>query len=594
MSTAVTVPAGPLAAYFYKPNPDILTNGACSDFISDVEAELRAGYGFVPFIGAGFSAPSGAPLTPDIKTYLHRCIALALGVEESGMRRWNPRSDQWPPFTDRSRSSKRDDFWFGAVQRDFQRRRETTGADPETSIVQEAVGAMAEWRSALQFLSRLTFDRRGTDSESRRHLALDHPDQEIIDAALREILKGKQPTLGHRMLAHLAGLLRLDLILTTNFDDLLEQAFSSFRNPLTVFDLQLGSTLPSWSALSTQRSLVKLHGARTSLRADYTLDAAPSQLDCWRFVEYFLSPLGRHQLANRLHLRTKIGRLPLRNHLLVMGMSATERRTRVLIEYAWQYLGPDFKVWWLCHTMDDVRTIQRFTTDFITRHSEVIAHDQMAHRDQPRASQVTHPRVPSTEGGFWARSRIFRHPHLDLLFLQLYQTMRRGLPVSGIVFPSVSRLALPPLPPDLAEERSVTAGQQPSRADRYALHRDSLRAQLRDKLLEIRRDGEQAYKLVVVTSAPAKRGITTVCGEVCDALSATGDICIWLDMNDISSTDDLFEKLLDAAYYRLGIENWMPIFVANLPRSRATEIRRLADSTNRHWVLFLNASSPLK
>ena len=82
----------------YNDPPDVVTNEAVQQYINGkIQEEIEKGYGFVPFIGgAGLSgsASSGAPLVWEIKTYLERCIGLALGVEEPGMRPWNPRTDQ--------------------------------------------------------------------------------------------------------------------------------------------------------------------------------------------------------------------------------------------------------------------------------------------------------------------------------------------------------------------------------------------------------------------------------------------------------------------------------------------------------------------
>jgi hypothetical protein len=88
----------------------VLPRTASEAFVDDLSTELRMGFGFTPFIGAGLSAPSGAPLVREILPYLQRCIGLALGVEERGMRAWNPRTDHWPPFTDRDRMS--DQEWM--------------------------------------------------------------------------------------------------------------------------------------------------------------------------------------------------------------------------------------------------------------------------------------------------------------------------------------------------------------------------------------------------------------------------------------------------------------------------------------------------
>ena len=65
--------------------------------------------------------------------------------------------------------------------------------------------------------------------------------------------------------------------------------------------------------------------------------------------------------------------------------------------------------------------------------------------------------------------------------------------------------------------------------------------------------------------------------------------CIWLDLNDVMSPDDLFEQLIDAMYYRLGSETWLPVYIANDAPAQAAEVRRLASCTARPWVMFFNA-----
>ncbi len=567
-----------------------ITNNAARAFITAIKHELRAGYGFVPFIGAGLSAPSGAPLVHQIRPYLQRCIAYALGIEAAGMRPWNPRTDHWPPFVEEAHRPPTD--WLTEAQVAFDNRRRHAPRDPELPVLQEALGAMAEWRSALQYLSRLVRDKRSTGPVAAEILAFDAPDPGVIDAAIREVMKGKRPTLGHRMLATLGGLLRLDIILTTNFDDLLERAFEDARNPLTVFELHLNSNLPPWSALSHQRSLVKLHGNRYSLRADYTLDALPSELDRSRFLEYFLSADGRNQMWDRIKKGNIVGTLPHQNHLLVMGFSASDRRTRSFIEHAWTHLDDSFKVYWLCYSAEDVTNVRDFTREF----------KDTLRRDRGGTGSNESARIAA-----WQGSRILRYSHLGLLFLQLYQALRHGLPVSGIIFPSVARLAVPPMP------RTKPAPPDGHRADGAALDANplteplaegvapsplppvidararDLRSRIESRLGKLRGAGSQAAKIVAVTSTPEARGITSVCADVFHAREEAGDVCLWLDMNDIASPDDLFESLLDAATYRLGVESPLPVYVALTAFSRAEEIRRLVNATNRDWVIFLNA-----
>ena len=54
------------------------------EFIEQIREQLNAGFGFVPFIGAGFSAPSGAPLVHDLEEYLQRCVCISLGIDSEG------------------------------------------------------------------------------------------------------------------------------------------------------------------------------------------------------------------------------------------------------------------------------------------------------------------------------------------------------------------------------------------------------------------------------------------------------------------------------------------------------------------------------
>ncbi len=538
-----------------KPFPTSITNDAATEWIEFLRAELGNGFGFVPFIGAGLSVPSGAPVISQLAPYLEQCIARVLGIETTGMlprmRSWNPRTDQWPPFT--CVPSAPPGSWLTKVEEAFKTRRSQNRSDPELPVFQEAIGAMAEWRTALLFLARITRVSDGDDPASLNLLALDAPRQEVIDAGIREIMKGREPNLGHRMLAALAVALRLDVILTTNFDELLERAFESARNPLTVFELHLNSTLPPWSALSTQRSLVKLHGNRHSLRADYTLDVLPSESDCRCFLEYLLTAKGRAELSSQFNPKQR-GPLPFQNHLLMLGFSARERRTRSFVEYAWTHLRPDFKVFWLCHSSEDVEHVRRLTHNYHTT---------------------------AKRGREWQGSYILRFPHIGLLFLHVFQAVRRGIPTNGVIFPAVSRLALPPMPRSKLRNvapKGTRATERPA-------------TQLRDAILNRLSVFNQSKttRIVLVTSPPTVRGVTTVCSDVYQRLEDDRHLCLWIDMNEVLSTDDLFDKLLDAAYYRLGTENWTPVFIADSPKAKADELRHLAEESNSSWVVFLNA-----
>ena len=73
-------------------------------FIEEIQRVQGRGFGFIPFIGAGFSAASGIPLIRQMNEYLRRCIFLALGTyhdsSDHAREPWNPRTDSWPPLID--------------------------------------------------------------------------------------------------------------------------------------------------------------------------------------------------------------------------------------------------------------------------------------------------------------------------------------------------------------------------------------------------------------------------------------------------------------------------------------------------------------
>lgn len=543
-------------------DPYMLWHQHSETFIRLIQEQRHAGYGFIPFIGAGFSAPSGAPLVDEIKWYLQRCIYLALQDEGGDNYRWHPRTDLWPPLIDYLDKDDKDDkeqvlgsnHWLGEISKLDLYAKGNGHADLEEELIvrRQGYGSATEWRTALLFLSRLNHGPRDRQDVGTP-ISLDVPLQEIIDSCLRAVLKNKYPTLEHNMLGVLAGALRLDLVLTTNFDNLLERAFAAARNPFELFEVHLGDSLPHWSAVSEVRSLVKLHGNRHSLRADYSLDSPPSEEDKQRFLEYLLSGVGRSAWASRiLKAGGKDDPLDFQNHLLLMGCSGRERRTLAFIEHAWKHLKPGFRVFWLCHSNRDVDQIRQVTREFCDRSG------------RPDAKC----------------SVILRHPNPGLLLLQLYQTIRGNLPPLGGLFPSVSRLTLPPLPTTYGR-KSRPAVSIPD-SEKFAKKVSQCLRDFRQ------RQDSKPRKLVVVSSANEVRGVTSECGRVFRDMEKDS-ICLWLDMNDISSADNLFEVLLEAAYFRLGLENWVPVYRETEKAGRTDEIARLARSVNKHWVIFLNA-----
>jgi hypothetical protein len=82
--------------------------------------------------------------------------------------------------------------------------------------------------------------------------------------------------LSHRYLSFLQPKLGIQLLLTTNFDSLLERAFYQESIPIKVFDVHRNAELPDAALVCRQLSLLKLHGSAYGLsfcdRLKYKLD----------------------------------------------------------------------------------------------------------------------------------------------------------------------------------------------------------------------------------------------------------------------------------------------------------------------------------
>jgi hypothetical protein len=463
----------------------------------------------VPFVGAGFSVSAGIPIIWQFHNYLQRCICVALGAERVPVAKelWNPRTDAWPPFIDLKRPQTSDKGqWRKQVYYGWRRQRKLKSRTEQ--VFQEAIGAMAEWRSALYFLSRLDVDYSTGDP----YPVLGVPNQDVLDACLRKVLRANAPSLNHVMLATLSQVLRIDTILTTNFDDLIERAFEASRNRLEVFDVHLGDKLPDFNAVSRVRSIVKIHGSQNSLRADYSLDGPPAYEDRQTFASYL----------SGTNISGKDGGQTTRNHLLVFGVGVRERRTRGFLLYALHNLT-NLKLFFVCFQPSDMDQVEELMRDHYNKHPTEKAE----------------------------RCFVVRHTESGLLLLHLYQWFRKALPHSNAVFPSTTRLSLPPLP-----EAPFSAEENDS-AYRKFVH--DLDKKLKHLL-------KQNGGLMIASSARPACGVTSAGAELFRA-NEVDNLCLWIEMHDIHNADDLFEAFQEAVHRKLGEADWTPLYSVGAEKS---------------------------
>jgi len=580
-------------------------------FIEELRKQRKEGYAFIPLVGAGLSAPSGIPIIKELKSYLVKCICRALGLDhpkawKAGAtapqphllelaihRRWLPGRDQWPPFGDPQIYSRDEVVWLTRLTTFFAKMQEFAAAGEEfaeLSIVQEALGACAEWRSSLQFLSRLHVrERHGeqatsatTPSQSENsawlsphRLVLGPPNPDIIDTFVLNVVMGKQPTLGHRMLAQLAGPLRVSLALTTNFDDLLEQAFAETNNLFTVFDVHIDAGLPPLRDLIGRNALVKLHGGRFGMRADYSLDTPPTDTDLRCFVSYFLDrPLSDREWRTlrdqppRPHAGGGTdNRLPARRHLLVVGIGANDERINQMIGAAARAIK-DLRVFWICYLRDEQEGVNQLL-------------DRLGIQSKFRS--------------------VLQHRFPGLLFLQAYQMMTASLPPSQAVFPAAHRVPVPPEWPPTKNKPSI----QDRNREYIEAQADRLLARIQRCQTEdtsVLEDGSLITRQTrcVLMHGPDSvlAGGMSIAAEAFDQLLEKSDQAVWIDLDEIGSVNDLFETMIHTVARKAGIVDWMPVLLqqdgtdgGGVATAQVHELERITNSPNRKWVIFLNARS---
>jgi len=542
-----------------------------SALIEMIRSDIDSGYGIVPVLGSGISAQSGIPAGVDYQAYLFYCVTRLFDITPTSgsdrVPKWDPSSLRWPPYTTVPAYEDLSDEMVRWTQKWSAKLKSDSASAATQRAVWQSLGAVADWRAMLHLLSRIHVDRSGT-------VLVKEPEPKIIDSFFINLTEGKRPNTAHMLLAHLADVLRLKVILTTNFDTLLEAAFRQLEMPVATFDVHYDAGFPDGRFARAQRSIVKINGGRYGLRADFTLDRLPDAADFENFISY-LTPLvstfpspgppERHDAdANTPP--------PHQRNLLVMGVSGQERRTIALICQA-MLSRPGLKTYWVCHQPSEIDGVHSaFST----------VSDTLYDRTQSKP--------PSTASQLLERLSIAAAPDVGLFLLHLYQRMFLCLPPSGVPFKAI--WPLPPPPYEIAREDC-----KPPHADKaVSAQLRTGSQQLTQAIAKPEKDGEapspSRNRLFFVIG---ESGVPSVASHV--FLEPTDDRHrIWVDIDEGSRSVDIATAVLDAARQRVGIAD--PLLfslkessVSN-PSKFVTVFRdqfsRLRRYSRRHFLVFIN------
>ncbi len=251
-----------------------------------------------------------------------------------------------PPFL-RSANSKLDDLTSGRTQRDLHQlltdrgllfgglMRSGFSPSSEDAIFERAIRSLHDWRATLRFLSELKL------APDRHTLLLDDPDQNVIDSFNVHITRGRRPNLIHTMLCHLRQPARMRLILTTNFDTLIEDAFAGQERQIEVISVGTKGLLPDPDLVHARDIVVKLHGTASETRADFSLDDPPSIEDRKRFFSYV-----------RGGQADSTGERFIASQLLVARYSGLDARCVQLMKSVLDG-DQDARIYWICNSPAD-------------------------------------------------------------------------------------------------------------------------------------------------------------------------------------------------------------------------------------------------
>lgn len=216
----------------------------------------------------------------------------------------------------------------------------------EDAIIERAIRSLYDWRSTLQFLSELQLIHVDRHSKT---LILTEADSGVIDGFNVHITRGHMPNLAHTMFCHLSRPARMRIFLTTNFDSLIEQAFTEQGYHLEEIPVSIKGTLPDPEIVHARDTVVKMHGTLWETRADFSLDESPPLEDKRRFFKYIrgFDPVANPGLDDERYIP---------QHLLVCGYSGSDNRCIEMIKYVLD-CDPRARIYWVCYSESDLRFI---------------------------------------------------------------------------------------------------------------------------------------------------------------------------------------------------------------------------------------------
>jgi SIR2-like domain len=273
--------------------PHLRRESPANEFVSDIREAWeiihqawKVGRRVVPLFGSGISVGAGIPVTASMTEYMDKVEDHFAGILRNTALRPTARINAireclmvhgWPdPHELNWRCQK---------------------AQPSVKNKREKLNEALQELGVSRWLFRL--ERLCGDS------------QVLKDQFFERFERGRRPALSHHFVAYLTALMDWRLILTTNFDTLIEEALRDQSLDPRVYELPEQGPVPHSSLIKDHLSLVKLHGGAFARRMSGSLGFQLSDDNLRVSTEYF----------------------PQNALILVLGYGGGDRRVMSLLEH---------------------------------------------------------------------------------------------------------------------------------------------------------------------------------------------------------------------------------------------------------------------
>jgi hypothetical protein len=354
------------------------------------------------------------------------------------------------------------------------------------------------------------------------------------------------------MLCHLAQRARIRLVLTTNFDSLIEAAFQDMRAHMRVESVHLQDlALPDPELIHQQNCVLKIHGERIETRADDTLNSPPSEEDKRRFFHYVQG----HYPDSLTNARRFVPGL-----LMVCGYSGSDLRCVQMIKHLLD-AEPRAKLLWVCHSQRDLQRLYRLFDAQgypIARRIEEL---------DPVNIQMRPARIIATVTD-----------RTDLLLYELYQRLTLSLPPGGLSYEFAH-----PVPPGTSFTQAPRTEEELS--------------DLARRLIVAVQEEACSIKDPKVIVADGESGLTGPLRQAFNVLSRKhGKHGIWFELEDYASVTSLAQDIFIVMALQLG--EFQKGYVNLECREGTTDWSELIETLLKRWgvdpsewLIVLNARS---